>query len=335
MNWTQPKVYAAMHVEEAIREASRSGGIFTALSDLILLDGGIIYGCVLKEDFTAVHIRTENAVERNRMRGSKYIQSKLGNTFKNVKKDLEAGKKVFFSGTSCQIAGLKKFLKKEYRNLFCVDIVCHGVPSTAVWISYLHWQEQKKHSKSIKVDFRNKMDFGWREHVETIKFENGKSVNSRVFRNLFYGHMILRPSCYECPYKSVMHPGDITIADYWGIEKAAPEFDDNKGVSLVLVNNKAGENAFERVKDKLVWKQTELKDSMQPPLKAPFPKPDNREQFWSDFQNQSFGYIAVKYGEYGAVNNLKRSIRKIKRTIRTLSSRFIYKRKKIIFLTRK
>ncbi len=318
MNWEKPKVYAVKHKDEEIRAASRSGGIFTALSDLVLADGGIVYGCVLTENFTAVHIRAESVVERNRMRGSKYIQSKLGDTFKNVQKDLEDGKSVLFSGTSCQVAGLKQFLKEEYDNLFCVDIVCHGVPSISVWKSYLHWQEQKNHGKAVKIDFRNKKDFGWHDHVETIEFENGKSASSRVFRNLFYGHMILRPSCYECPYKSVMHPGDITIADYWGIEKAAPEFDDNKGVSLVLVNNKAGENAFERVKDKLIWKRTELKDSMQPPLKAPFPKPDNRERFWDDFRNKPFEYVAKKYGGIGLKNDVKTFLRKIKRKIKKL-----------------
>ena len=114
---------------------------------------------------------------------------------------------------------------------------------------------------------------------------------------------MLRPSCYECPYKSVIHPGDITIADYWGIEKAAPEFDDNKGVSLVLVNNEAGEKIFEKVKKRLIWKQTKLEDSMQPPLKAPFSKPDNREQFWSDFENKSFEYVAKKYGGIGLKND--------------------------------
>lgn len=321
MNWSQPKVYAVKHKDEEIRAASRSGGIFTALSDLILDDGGIVYGCVLTEDFTAVHIRAENVAERNRMRGSKYIQSKLGDTFKNVQKDLDTGRSVLFSGTSCQVAGLKQFLREEYTNLFCVDIVCHGVPSTAVWKSYLHWQEQKNHGKAVKVDFRNKKGFGWHDHVETIEFENGKFASSRVFRNLFYGHMILRPSCYECPYKSVMHPGDITIADYWGIEKAAPEFDDNKGVSLVLVNNKAGENTFERVKDKLVWKQTELKDSMQPPLKAPFPKPEGREQFWNDVNDKSFSYIARAYGDNGAANYIKKVLRRVKRKIQHLISK--------------
>ena len=130
--------------------------------------------------------------------------------------------------------------------------------------------------------------------------------------------MILRPSCYECPYKSVTHPGDITIADYWGIEKAAPEFDDNKGVSLVLLNNEIGEKTFEKVKSQLRWKQTRLEDSLQPPLKAPFPRPENREQFWNDFRNKPFDYMAKKYSDYGLKNNAKVFLIKIKRKIKKL-----------------
>lgn len=272
----------------------------------------------MTDDFNAVHICADSGDDRNRMRGSKYIQSKLGDTFKNVKADLDARRSVLFSGTSCQVAGLKKYLGKEYDNLFCVDIVCHGVPRKKVWNAYLRWQEQKNHSKVAGVNFRNKRDFGWRNHVETIVFKNGKSANSHVFKNLFYGHTVLRPSCYECPYKSVMHPGDITIADYWGIEKAVPEFDDNKGVSLVLVNNEAGEKAFEKVKENLVWKQTKLEDSLQLPLKAPFPKPKNREQFWSDFENRSFEYVAKKYGGIGLKNDIKKFLGRIKRKIKKL-----------------
>ena len=316
MNWKQPKVYAVKHKDEATRAASRSGGIFTALSDHVLSNGGVIYGCVLTDDFNAVHIRADNVKERNRMRGSKYIQSKLGDTFKNVKADLDAQRSVLFSGTSCQVAGLKKYLRKEYDNLFCVDIVCHGVPNKKVWDEYLCWQEQKNHSKVTSVDLRNKTDFGWHDHVETLYLVNGKSTSSRVFKELFYGHAVLRPSCYECPYKSVMHPGDITIADYWGIEKAAPKFDDNKGVSLVLLNNEVGEKVFE--KEKLVWRQTKLEDSLQPPLKAPFPKPENREQFWYDFKNKSFEYTAQKYGGIGMKNNAKTFFQKVKKKIKKL-----------------
>lgn len=216
MNWKQPKVYAVQHKSETVRAASKSGGIFTAVSDWILTQNGIVYGCALHERFRAVHIRALNAEDRDRMRGSKYIQSKLGDTYENVKNDLIDGRVVLFTGTSCQVAGLKQYLGKEYENLLCVDIVCHGVPSPKVWDEYLRWQEEKNKTKVMKVDFRNKTDFGWRAHKETLTFENGKNISSKVFTTLFYGHSILRPSCYECPYKSVMHPGDVTIVDYWG-----------------------------------------------------------------------------------------------------------------------
>lgn len=318
MNWKQPKVYAVKHKDDGVRAASRSGGIFTAISDSILQCGGAVYGCVLTDDFIAVHVRADSEHARDEMRGSKYIQSRMNDTYKSVKSDLKAGRKVLFSGTSCQVAGLKGYLGAEYENLLCVDIVCYGVPSPKVWKSYLVWQEKKSGAKVKAVDFRNKKDFGWRDHVETLCFENGQIVNSRVFRTLFNRHSVLRPCCYECPYKSVIHPGDITIADYWGIEKAAPELDDNKGVSLVLINNEKGVEVFDDIKEQVKWKKTILEDSMQPSLKAPFPKPEERKDFWSDLHNRSFQYVAKKYGEYGIGNELKAYLRRVKRKVNKL-----------------
>lgn len=313
MNWNKPEVFAVQHKDEIVRAASRSGGIFTALSDYVLELGGVVYGCVLTEDFKAIHVRADSKYERNQMRGSKYIQSKMNDIYKNVKHDLEDGQKILFSGTSCQIAGLKGYLEREYENLICIDIVCHGVPSPKVWKTYLAWQEKKNRSKVKKVDFRNKKDFGWRAHMETLYFENGRTINSKVFTTLFYGHSILRPCCYECPYKSIMHPGDITIADYWGIEKVAPEFDDNKGVSLVLINNEKGKEVFAAVRNQLKWQETRLEDSMQVPLIAPFPEPKNRKNFWWAFENRNFDYIAKMYGGIGIRNKIKRVVRKVKR----------------------
>lgn len=315
MNWNKPEVFAVQNKDEKVRALSRSGGIFTALSDYVLEQDGVVYGCVLTEDFEAVHVRADSTHVRDRMRGSKYIQSRMNDTYKNVKYDLEAGRKVLFSGTSCQVAGLKGYLRREYENLLCIDIVCHGVPSPKVWKTYLAWQEKKSRSKVKKVDFRNKKDFGWRDHIETLCLENGKIVNSKVFTTLFYGHSILRPCCYECPYKSVVHPGDITIADYWGIEKAAPEFDDNKGVSLVLINNENGNEVFDAIKDRMKWQETRLEDSMQPPLIAPFPEPMNRRKFWNDFANRDFNYIVKKYGSEGIKNRIKNTLRRIKRKL--------------------
>ena len=315
MNWNKPEVFAVQHKDEKVRASSRSGGIFTALSDYVLEQDGVVYGCVLTEGFEAVHVRADSTHVRERMRGSKYIQSRMNDTYKNVKYDLEAGRKVLFSGTSCQVAGLKGYLRREYENLLCIDIVCHGVPSPKVWKAYLAWQEKKNRSKVKKVDFRNKKDFGWREHIETLYLSNGQTVNSKAFTTLFYGHSILRPCCYECPYKSVTHPGDITIADYWGIEKAAPEFDDNKGVSLTLINNEKGKEFFDAIKDQVKCKETRLEDSMQPPLIAPFPEPENRMNFWVDFENRNFDYIVKKYGGKGIKNKIKNALRRIKRKL--------------------
>lgn len=311
MNYDTPTVYAVKHSDEAIRAASRSGGIFTALSDQILSEGGVIYGCVLDEQFHVKHIRAESAAERDRMRGSKYVQSDLGDTFRQVKQDLGSGKKVLFSGTSCQTAGLRGYLGKEFDGLICVDIVCHGVPSPLVFRDYVEWQQQQEHSAVASFDFRNKADFGWKTHVETIRFQNGKKKDTRQYTTMFYGHTILRPCCYQCPYKSTMHPSEITIADYWGIDQAAPGFNDNKGVSLVLINNDKGSRLFEQVQHMLQVKQTRLEDSMQPPLKAPFPRPANRAQFWQDYQQKGFDYIIRKYGTVSFLSKVKRKLKKL------------------------
>ena len=309
--YDKPITFAVKHKDFETRMASRSGGIFTALSDVILNEGGVVYGCVLTEDFTAIHIRAETEEERNLMRGSKYIQSQIRNVFSEVKNDLLSGRKVLFSGTSCQVAGLNGFLGKSYENLFCVDIVCHGVPSPSVWKEYLKWQENKNSSSVISVDFRNKKDFGWKAHMETLFFENGKQVNSRVFTNLFYSHNILRPCCYQCPYKCIIHPGNITIADYWGIDTAAPGFNDNKGVSLCLINDDIGNVMFGKTRDELEIRETKIEDSLQTPLQKPYPRPKARNKFWIDFQNKSFDFISKKYGEQGIIGMTKHAIKKI------------------------
>lgn len=298
------RTFAVKHLDKHIVDQSRSGGIFTAISDFFLKNDGVIYGCVLDENLRAIHVRAIDENTRNRMRGSKYVQSDMRDVFPQVKLDLDSGKPVLFTGTSCQIAGLKGFLQKKYENLLCIDIVCHGVPSPLIWGNYLKWQGNVQ-----EVDFRNKQKYGWRDHVETLVTDK-KSIDSRVWTNIFYSHNALRPSCYECPFKSIYHPGDITIADYWGIEKAAPEFDDNKGVSLVMVNSEKGELWFDKTKEYTIWKETRIEDSMQPPLIAPFPKPKTREQFWEDFYNREFSYIAKTYG--GELTRVMKVAQKIK-----------------------
>lgn len=310
-----PITYAVKHKNKCVLSDSRSGGIFTALSDYYLENNGIVYGCALTEQFQATHIRAINKEQRDLMRGSKYVQSKMGDTFKSVRKDLDEEKMVFFSGTPCQVAGLRKYLGRDYRNLFCVDILCHGVPSPAVWEKYLAWQEKRAGDKIVKVDFRNKKDFGWRAHYETLWFHNGRKVSSRVYTAMFYKHSILRPCCYVCPFKSIKRVGDISIADYWGVEKAAPKFDDDKGVSLVLVNTEKGAELFEKVKDTLIWERTRIEDSMQNALREAYHEPKEREKFWSDFRTLPFKCIAVKYGNNGFLPRMRENYRRYKKRI--------------------
>lgn len=308
-----PLTYAVKHKDLNTRMLSRSGGIFTVLSDYVLEQKGVIYGCVLDNDNQAFHLRANSYEERNRMRGSKYIQSRMEDCFKEAKNDLINGREVLFSGTSCQISGLRTFLGKNYDNLITVDIVCHGVPSPLVWETYLKWQEKKHNGKCVSVDFRNKKDFGWARHIETLMIEKAdggiEKVSSDAFATIFYGHSALRPSCYKCPYKDVIHPADITIADYWGIDIAAPGFNDNKGVSLVLINNKKGEEIISFLKERTDYIKTELKKSMQPPLKAPFDKPKKRDVFWKDFRNEDFDKIVKKYGTKPLTYKIKKKLK--------------------------
>lgn len=308
-------VYAVKHSSEEIRMDSRSGGIFTALSDETLKNGGAVYGCVMKDQYTAVHIRAESTDDRNKMRGSKYIQSDMGDCFQQVKKDLLSDRYVLFSGTSCQIDGLKSYLGKEYERLLCVDIVCHSVPSRKIWEDFVRYQE-KKYGQCVGINFRNKRDFGWADHIETLSFDKkGKKiyVDTEIFKNLFYGDYISRPSCYECPYKSIYHPGDITIGDYWGIDKAAPGFNDNKGVSLVIINTEKGKDAFEAVKENCTFQETKIEDSIQSPFVKPIGRPQNRASFWDDYKNRKSSYIIKKYGTKNWKQKVKFCIRRFKR----------------------
>lgn len=314
-----PAAYAVKHKDLDTRMASRSGGIFTAISDYVLDENGIVYGCVLNEKLEAEHVRADNAADRNAMRGSKYIQSDMGDMFRQVKNDLQSGKKVLFSGTSCQIAGLRSFLGEDFHDgLLCVDIVCHGVPSPLIWKEYIRWQEEKHHGKVVKADFRNKRDFGWNAHVETLCLKKGTrtdSVHSTVFKELFFSHMILRPACHKCPYKDIMHPADITIADFWGINKAVPGFNDDKGVSLVLVNNELGKEIFEKISEKTEYRACRIEECLQPALQVPTSCPDNRSQFWNDYQKKDFGYIVKHYGTPPVSKRVKNILRKVKRKI--------------------
>lgn len=311
--YERPLAYAVKHKNEQDRMESRSGGIFTALSDVVLNNNGIIYGCILNDNFEAIHYRADNKENRNMMRGSKYVQSSMKGISNQVIEDLKKGKIVMFTGTGCQIQGIRQAVPTNLqKNLLLVDIVCHGVPSPKIWREYLKYMSNKYKGNITAVDFRNKKEYGWKDHVESIEV-NGIRHDSKVYTNLFYNHVIIRPSCFKCPYKNLNRPGDITIADFWGIDDAVSSFNDNKGVSLVLINNDVGKEYFEKSKESIIYNLVDLEKTLQPPLKGNFIEPSNRRKFWNIYYTKGFEKAIESYGVRKKSSIRDRILRKIKK----------------------
>ena len=304
------KSFAAKHKKLDVRLASRSGGCFTALSDYVLGKGGIIYGCQLDYELRAVHNRATNKDERNHFRGSKYVQSDKKDIFIQVKADLMSGLWVLFSGTTCEVVGLKSFIGKiDCSKLLLVDILCHGVPSPLLWQKYKKFCEDKIGSPAETADFRDKRKFGWASHLETIRFQDGKLYSSKDYACIFYSHYGLRPSCYHCPYKSIDHPSDFTLADCWGIDQQMEEFNDNKGVSLLLVNSGKAIALFNEINSCLDYVEVNIKNYMQLPFRmACHVNGTKRERFWQEVKVKPFAYMVSKYGENSREEKMKRLV---------------------------
>lgn len=306
---TNQLVYAVKHKDEKIRRCSTSGGVFTAISDNIFDNNGIVYGAAYNSNMVVCHQRANNKEERNKFRGSKYVQSDLKNTFKEVKELLKEDKHVLFTGTPCQIDGLNSYLKNiNSKKLITCDIVCHGVPSPLIFKNYIELSEQKNKDKIINYYCRDKVN-GWHSHTERAIYISGrqdyKSSTMQIYKTLFFSHNILRPSCHKCKYTNLNRCSDITIADFWGIEKSLPEFDDNKGVSLVLVNSDKGREMFGNIKKDINYKVSGTKECLQPQLQYPSRVASTRDEFWEDYKNKGFKFVAKKYGRYNVKNRLK------------------------------
>lgn len=296
------------------RARSRSGGIFVAVSDAILEDGGTVYGARFNKDLMVSHGRAGTEIERNAFCGSKYVQSDTNNTYHKVYQDIKLGKKVLFSGTACQVNGLKAYLehcdmKNVSGKLATIDIVCHGVVSPKLWKDNLNEIQKKLGEQLQTADFRDK-SFGWNSHIESYTGDK-KRITSDRYTAVFYSHAFLRPSCYVCPYASVERCADITLADAWGISRVAPEWDSSKGVSLVLINTSVGMELFDRIKCMLKYKSVDLNLLMQPNLHEPTSKPDNREKFWADYASHGYSFVAdrcVKEREKLERSNYRKSV---------------------------
>jgi coenzyme F420-reducing hydrogenase beta subunit len=313
-NYDQPLVYAAIHKDDNVRMNSSSGGMFTAISDYILDIDGVIYGAAFDESFVVRHQKAGTVEERNKFRGSKYVQSNLIGVFEDIKNELKKGRHVLFTGTPCQNAGLGSYLNKNYDNLYLCDIVCHGTPSPLIFEDYIQYCERKNKSRIKEYYCRHKGN-GWHSHTEMAVYANGKkdstSLLSQIYKALFYSHMVLRPACHNCKFCNFSRPSDITIGDFWGIEKSMPDFDDNTGVSLVLTNSTKGQELFERISKNLYYRESNTTDCLQHNLHTPSQPSPRRDKFWQDYKNKGFEYVLKKYAGYGFVGQSKKAAAKV------------------------
>lgn len=299
-NFDRPIAYGARHKDIKEVEMSRSGAAFVAISDYVIENGGVVYGAGYTDYFQVIHKRATTKEERDEFRGSKYVQSNLGTTFRQVKQDLKEGKIVLFSGTPCQTSGLRTYIGKALgKHLILLDIVCHGVPSPYIWKEHLKYIEQKTEKKITGVSFRDKNIFGWRAHKETYEFENSGKYTyiNNLYTYLFHKHIMLRQSCEKCHFANIKRPSDITLADFWGWEKTDRNINvDNKGISLVFINTAKGMSLFEKISHNLNYVETEISNCLQPNLKSPTHIHPKRDSFEKDFKNKGYNYVIKKYG---------------------------------------
>lgn len=259
-----PSVYASYSKKE--REHSSSGGIFYVIGKSVIEKGGVVYGAAFNEDLKLQHQEANTIEELERLRGSKYVQSDMQFTFREIKTKLNCNIQVLFCGTPCQVAGLRSYLRKEYDNLFTIDVVCDGVPSQWMFDQHQEYLELKHNAKLVSYSFRDNK--GW-SGCEIAEFEtnNGKRIKqvtptyvlSPYLYSFLYGYTY-RYSCYKCRFAKIPRQGDITLGDFWGIEKFRPSIDKSSGVSAVLINSEKGTELWDTIKGTLTWEESNIQD---------------------------------------------------------------------------
>ena len=306
------KVYAAYYDNE-VREKSSSGGLFSLLAQQF----DVVYGVAMTEDnYGAKFVRAEKDISV--LRGSKYLQASVGDTFKKVKEDLTSGKLVLFTGTGCQVNGLRKFLNKYYENLFCVDVICHGVPSPLLWEMYVKHQESVNGKKVYNVNFRCK-EYSWKD-FDMKKDAVFNSKDADPFMQMFLRDYCLRPSCYACKAKE-NKMSDMTIADFWGIDNVVPEMNDDQGVSLVIVRNDKAVDIFEKCKHELFFREVTYENGVRqnPSEYSSAKRPPERDIFFNDMLSMDFNDLSKKYASNKHEKGHKCSLlSKVKRKVKSV-----------------
>lgn len=296
-----PRVLAAWNRDHAIRLESTSGGLFSALAKKIFEDGGYVAGAVFSKDHSVVHILTNDAETLDQLRSSKYLQSFVGDLYNKTKILLDQGKEVLICATPCQIAGLYQILGKDYEKLLTCDFICRGVNSPKVFLKYMEMLEKEYGGRAVRIKFKDKT-YGWHRFSTRVDFENGKTYikdrdNDLFMRGYLNTNSFVRPSCYDCQFKSMPRQADITLADFWGIENIHPEMDNDCGTSLVLLNSEKGRDFFRRIGELIVSKECSLEEASTDNscLTRSIEKKQGREAFFRDLDSLSFAELGQKY----------------------------------------
>lgn len=336
------QVLAAKNKNEDQRLKSSSGGTFILLAEHIIKQGGVVFGARFDTNWEVEHCYAETIEELESLMRSKYVQSKIGNTYKEAEQFLKNGRKVMFVGTSCQIAGLKRFLRKEYDNLLAVDFICHGVPSPGIWRKYLEEIKSSRSeaagkntvlSLSLKsvpvitgINFREKQQggYGWKKFGFVVQAKSPSKgdknsvllssiFNENIFMKGFLANLYLRPSCYKCKAKNGAANSDITIADYWGIQKSHPEFDDDKGVSVIFIHSDKGKSILYKLSPSVDYIETSFAEatcSNQSYLHG-VNIPAKYSHFWNTFEyTKSVHSAVISATKITLLNRIKSRIRR-------------------------
>ena len=314
------KAYACFNKDEKIRLESSSGGIFTLLAEEIINSGGVVFGAGWNKDLELEHSFVEKIEELNKFRGSKYLQSKIGSTFNQALEFLEKDRKVLFTGTPCQIGGLKSFLdkklnKNKIKNLLCIDFICHGVPSPKVFKKYLEYQEKNNNSKTERIAFRLKNE-GWKLYSVSLLFNNNteyrKQFRNDLYMNAFLTDIDLRPACYNCGFKSKNRISDITMADFWGIQNVLPELDDDKGTSLILVHSELGNRYYSTISANIISEEVDVDESLKynsAAIKSVKTHP-KRKEYFDNLDSITFDELHNKYVKLSFIIRSKKKLRR-------------------------
>ena len=289
----------AYKAKDDIRKNSTSGGAGTALAEKIIKNNGTVYGAYLDKNYSLKHIRIDNADNLSLLQGTKYIQSDMTGVFDELKHDLESGRSVLFTGTPCQVAGVKNYVSQrriDDKNLYLCDIICHGVPSPRVFKDYIKWLKATEKETIKKYHFRNKT-VSWRGDssvVETEKSEFIHNKNTSAFLNMYYSNNLTNDSCFNCCFTSQDRVSDLTISDFWGIEKDNPHFEDKLGVSMVMVNTSKGKTLFDALDGEKA--EANIDNAKQPQLSQPPSKPQGYEMFWQKYKESGIEYAVKNFG---------------------------------------